>query len=356
MSELKRVLVVGGGTAGHVIPAKPVIERLMRESISVMFVGTKSGLEKRLIDDLDVIFQSITTGKLRRYLSFENVVDMFRVLTGILQSILIVRRFNPDVVFSKGGYVAFPIVVAAWVCRVPVVAHESDLTPGLANRLCLPFVRTLCVNFTQTRVHAKKVVVTGTPLRASLLKGDAVEGRLLLEVPEGMPLVVVVGGSLGAESINRTIRDSLLKLRDGYFVAHVCGEGKTDSNFLDEPCYRQFEYIDSEWGNVLAAADVVVSRAGANSLYELLALRKPHVLIPLSRKASRGDQIENADMSALQGWSLVIQDDELNSDRMVGAIEQLWGERHEWQRKLSSFDVIDSVGAIYGQLVDTIRA
>ena len=350
------MLVVGGGTAGHVIPAKPLIERLRQENVDVLFVGSHSGLEEKLVADLDIAFASITTGKLRRYISFENVVDMFRVLIGIVQSIRVVRRFKPNVVFSKGGYVAFPIVVASWLCGIPVVAHESDMTPGLSNRLSLPFVRTLCVNFSETRVNAKRVVVTGTPMRGSLLHGDRNRGRSILGTSPDDPIVLVVGGSLGAESINRVVRDSLSELQGKFFVVHVCGRGNIEESLMHEPKYRQYEFVDTDWGDLLATADIVVSRAGANSLYELLSLRKPHVLVPLSRKASRGDQIENASMSANQGWSLVIQEEILDSTSLTNSLDQLWGEREYWRQKLDEFPVMDSVALIHTELKNALNA
>ena len=346
MTTLKSVVVTGGGTAGHVIPAKPVIQRLLAQGARVTFIGSKSGLEEQLVADLAVTFRSITTGKLRRYLSFQNVLDLFRVPIGILQAIALVLRIKPDVIFSKGGYVAFPVVVAAWILRKPVVSHESDLTAGLANRLAIPFSHTVCVNFPATRIRARRVVITGTPIRDSLLNGNADLGRKFLKIDHHLPSLLVVGGSLGAEHVNAVVRESLTDLCTGFQVIHVCGPGKLNPQHQNIDGYVQFEYIDEQWGDVLAAADFVISRAGANSLYELLVLRKPHLLIPLPRSASRGDQLENAEMAKNEGWSEVIFEEDLEPQLLCDMVMRLYQNRSNWQQKLSQFERPDSVALI----------
>lgn len=350
MTEPKKVVVTGGGTAGHVIPAIPVIQRLLEDGLKVSFIGSDSGLEERLLSEVEVEYFQITTGKLRRYFSVENLKDVLRVFKGIAQAFLLIRYIKPVVVFSKGGYVAFPVVVGAWLNRVPVVAHESDVTPGLANRLSLPFIKSLCLNFASTQIRgAKRVLITGTPMRSHLLEGDAIQGREFLKAPLDTRILLVVGGSLGAAAINDTIKDSLTELCDRYFVVHVCGPGHVQDE-LNRTNYRQFEFLTEEWGHVLAAADVVISRAGANTVYELLALRKVNILIPLTRKASRGDQIENAVMSEHHGWSLVLWEENLNKDSLLGALEFLDRDLDYWNKSLREFKVPDSVSLIYDEL------
>ena len=350
VTALKSVVVTGGGTAGHVIPAKPVIERLLARGTQVTFIGSKSGLEERLVADLAVAFRAITTGKLRRYLSFQNVVDLFRVPIGILQAIRLLFRIQPDVVFSKGGYVAFPVVLAAWLLRKPVVSHESDLTAGLANRLAIPFTHTVCVNFAATKIRARQVVVTGTPIRDSLLNGNADRGKEFLKIDHHLPVLLVVGGSLGAEQVNAVVREALTDLCSGFQVVHVCGPGKLSAQHQHVDGYVQFEYIDEQWGDVLATADFVVSRAGANSLYELLVLRKPHLLIPLPKSASRGDQLENAEMAKDEGWSEVIFEEDLEPQNLCDTVWKMYQNRASWHQKLSEFERPDSVDLIEGVL------
>ena len=340
------VTVVGGGSAGHVIPALPVIKLLQDAGLQVSFIGTHSGLEAQLTAASGVDFYAVSAGKLRRYWSWQNVTDVFRILVGVVQALLLIGRLRPDVVFSKGGFVSFPVVFAAWLWRVPVVAHESDLTPGLANRLVLPFVQTLCVSFAQTadaaaklsgrKRHAAKVVLTGTPLRDEIVHGDAVKGlaQLNLKSPH-KPLLVVTGGSLGADALNAVIRAALPQLTEQYVVLHVCGAGKTVQ--LDMPGYIQREYIDQGWGDLLAAADVVLSRAGANALFELLSLGKLNVLVPLPASASRGDQIENAAYAAQCGYSVVVPEAKLNVATLLQALAEVDRQHPQLKAALAGF-------------------
>ena len=346
--------MTGGGTAGHVIPSVPIIERLLEDGLEVSFIGSDSGLEERLVADLDVTFYGIRTGKLRRYFSIENLLDALRVFVGVAQAFRLLRQIKPVVAFSKGGYVAFPVVFAAWLNRIPVVAHESDLTPGLANRLCLPFVKTLCLNFPETKVRSRHVLITGTAVRSKLLNGSARQGRDWLGIPDDRRILVVVGGSSGAMAINAVVRETLDALCERFFVVHVCGADQIDVG-VQNSNYLQYEYIADEWGNVLAAADLVISRSGANALYELLALRKLNILIPLSRRASRGDQIENAEMAERHRWSLVVPEETLSRDTLLNAIDFIDRDRDYWLEHLQTFELRDSVTLIYEELARVAR-
>ena len=350
---LSRVVVTGGGSAGHVVPAVPVIQALLTQGCEMHFVGGNAGPERDLVAALPLCYHAVSTGKLRRYLSLENLLDCLRVPAGILQAWWLLRRLRPQVVFSKGGFASFPAVVGAWLNRVPVVAHESDLTPGLANRLALPFVAALCVNFepTAAKVARKRVVVTGTPLRAALLDGDAERGRALLGIDdEARRVLLVVGGSLGAAALNEAVTAALDELLRSWVVVHVRGPGKLDVTLANRIGYIQREYVDDGWGDVIAAADLVVSRAGANALYEWLALGKPHLLVPLPRTASRGDQLENAAFAATQGWSLVIEEHELNSTTLAAAVAKLADLSPDIRQRLGMFAMRDSVRLIVAEL------
>lgn len=350
MSATCSIVFTGGGTAGHVLPTKPVIERFLDRGDRVVFIGSKSGLERQLVADWDVEFNDITAGKLRRYLSFENFIDAFRVPIGVLQALLLLLRIKPNAVFSKGGYVAFPVVVAAWLLRIPVVAHESDLSPGLATRMCTRFVKTQCVSFAQTKTKAKQVVVTGTPIRAELVVGDARRAKTWLNLDSRSKVLVVVGGSLGAEAINQVVHSSIDELATEFVVIHVCGKGNVNESLRTLENYFQFEYINEQWGDVLALADVVVSRSGANALFELLSLRKPNILIPLPLAQSRGDQIENAELAEQNGWSLVLSQDQCNSESLIAEISSLMDNLTQWQAKLQTFDVKDSTSLIVAEI------
>ena len=350
------MVVTGGGTAGHVVPVLPVADALLGAGSAVHFVGSTSGFEERLVASLGIPYHGIQAGKLRRYFSFENVVDGLRVPVGIAQAWRLLRRIRPAVVFSKGGYVSFPVVVGAWLNGIPVVAHESDLTPGLANRLAQRFATRLCVNFEGTRVRRVPVVVTGTPVRRELLRGDRVRGRNRLGLDSKRPVLLVVGGSLGAARLNEALRGALDKLLDAYQVVHVCGAGKVDASLATRRGYTQREYISDEWGDVIAAAELVVSRAGANALYEWLALAKPHLLVPLSRAASRGDQIENAAYAQERGWSLVLAESELNSETLVAGVAKLAALSGELRRRMQQFRLRDSTSLIVDELSRAARA
>ncbi len=348
------ILFTGGGSAGHVTPNLAIIERVRREGWSVAYAGSANGIERKLIEKRGLPYHAVATGKLRRYFSWQNFWDLFRIPWGILQAALLCRKIRPSVVFSKGGFVAFPIVVGAWLNRIPVIAHESDLTPGLANRLSFPFAKRICVTFPQCASffrNRKKVLVTGSPIRADLLTGNAEEGLRLCGFNREKPVILVFGGGLGAAPINRAVRNLLPRILERWQVVHLCGQGKVDQAFEDRPGYRQFSYLNEELAHVMACAEVVISRAGANSIYELIALQKPHILIPLSKKASRGDQVVNARHFANQGLSRVLDEDSLSEEKLWGALETLDGNKAEIKAKLQDYPLPDSVALIYDELL-----
>lgn len=346
---MTRILFTGGGSAGHVTPNIGLIERCKMEGWEVFYVGSEKGIEKTIVQESDVPFYGIASGKLRRYFSWQNFTDPFRILLGVIQSLLICWRLKPRVIFSKGGFVSVPVVIAGWLNRIPVICHESDMTPGLANRLCVPFSSRICVTFPQTQKYfdARKVEVTGTPVRQIILQGEADEGRRLLKLNTQLPVILFFGGSLGAVTINAVVRDSLDELLVDFQIVHVCGKGNIDENLLDRTHYHQAEYFNEEFGHVLACADLVVSRAGANSIYEILVARKPHILIPLSARASRGDQIINARIFAELGYSKVIYEDSLNTQTLVAAIQSAMQERESITQKLLEYEIPDAVEKIY---------
>ncbi len=355
LQPISRLVVTGGGTAGHVVPALPIMQAFIEAGTQVDFIGSGSEFERTLVADLDATYHGIASGKLRRYFSLENLIDAFKVVFGMLQALLLIGRLRPTVVFSKGGFVSFPVAFAAWCWRVPVVAHESDLTPGLANRLAMPFVRSLCINFpaTKPRRFSGELVYTGTPVRPELLNGDANVGRQLLEVGDDKPVLVVTGGSLGADRINAVVREAVAALCQRAVIVHVCGPGKVVP--LEQPGYHPFEYVREEWGDLLAAATLVISRAGANTLYELLCLRKPNLLIPLSRKASRGDQIENAAWAEAQGYSHVLAEEALTAERLIVSVDEILAETEAESGKIAGFQPPDSVGLIVATIERAVK-
>ncbi len=351
-----RAVVTGGGSAGHVVPTLPIIEALQARNWNITYIGSDSGLEERLVAPLGVGYFGVRPGKLRRYWSFDNLVDAFRVPLSILQVFGILGRIEPDVVFSKGGFVAFPVVAAAWLRRIPVVAHESDLSPGLANRLTLPFIASLCVNFDATRVNARRVIHTGTPVRESLVRGDRERGLTATGFSGERPILAVVGGSLGAERLNLIVREALSALTQAFDVLHVCGAGKVDPSYLGTAGYEQRDFVGKEWGDILAAADLVVSRSGANSLHELLILRKPNLLVPLPASASRGDQIENAAYAETAGFSMVVAEADLTPDVLVDRVTALHRDSLSWRERLDAFQALDSTRLIVAELETALKS
>lgn len=336
------IVFTGGGTAGHVAPNMALIREFSHKNWDIAYIGSAEGIEKQMVQPLNIPFYGISSGKLRRYLSLKNLLDPFKIVLGIVQAFFLLNKLKPDAVFSKGGFVAFPVVVGAWLNRIPIVAHESDLSPGLANRLCFPFVNKICLTFDAGRKHFKrqdKIEVTGTPIREQLLAGNSSRGLELCEFNLEKPCLLVIGGSLGAGSINRCIRDALPQLTKKYQVIHLCGKGKVDSSLNSVAGYKQFEYANEELADLFAAASVVVSRAGANSLYEILALGKPHVLIPLSAEVSRGDQIQNAQFFQGLGISLVIENSSLNVETLLEKLCDLEHNKYEIVNKINALNI-----------------
>lgn len=354
---MQTIVFTGGGSAGHVTPNIALIQKFVAAGWKVIYMGSKTGMEKEIIQKLGTPYYEIATGKLRRYFSWRTIIEPFAILLGIFQAYFLCKKFKPNIVFSKGGYVAFPVVVGAWLNRLPVIVHESDLTPGLANRLSFPFANKICVTFSEAQNHfsAKKTIVTGTPIRDNLSQGKAQKGRELCNFSQAFPVLLILGGGQGAAIINQTIRTILPKLLPHFQIAHICGKGKLDTHLMQEDRYKQFEYLNDELADLFACADLVISRAGANSLYELLYLKKPHILIPLSRRASRGDQIVNAQYFAKQGLSKVLLEEELTGERLLTMIESVYAERDKLHQRLMNFSLPDSNQIIFSELTQLAK-
>jgi len=336
---VKKILLTGGGTAGHVTPNIALIPYLYKDNWSIHYIGTKDGIERDLISRYDKIkYHPIESGKLRRYVDIKNFTDPFKVIVGIAQSLMIIRRVNPSVIFSKGGFVSVPVCIGGKLSGIPVIIHESDFTPGLANRIASKFASKVCTSFPETVLMFKgrNSIYTGTPIRDDLFKGDPEKGRKFCGFTNNKPVVMIVGGSLGAQAINKAIRQNVSKLTDKFNIAHICGKGNTDGKMTYTPGYMQFEYLNEQMADVLAASDVVVSRAGANSINELLALKKPNLLIPLPKGASRGDQIANAQAFEDKGYSKVLEQEDLNADLLYDAIVDLYDKRDRFISKMQS--------------------
>ena len=319
---MKKIVLTGGGTAGHVTPNLALIPSLRERGYDIQYIGSYQGIEKKLIENAGIPYRGISSGKLRRYFDLKNFTDPFRVLKGYGEALKILKQYKPDVVFSKGGFVAVPVVLAAKHFKIPTIIHESDLTPGLANKICIPSAAKVCCNFPETMKYLpkEKAVLTGSPIRKELLEGDRTAGLQYAHLSADRPVILVIGGSLGSVTVNNAVRKLLPKLLPLYQVVHICGKGNLDESLIGTAGYVQYEYVDAPLKHLFAAADLIVSRAGANSICEILALRKPNVLIPLSAAASRGDQILNAKSFEKQGFSTILEEENLNGETLYQAI------------------------------------
>ena len=354
---MKKIVLTGGGTAGHVTPNIALIPELQKQGYEVHYIGSYEGIESRLIPELGIPYYGISSGKLRRYIDPKNLSDPFKVIRGYGQARHLLKVIRPDVVFSKGGFVSVPVVVAAKTRHIPCVIHESDMTPGLANKISMPSASKICCNFPETIEHlpAGKAVLTGSPIRQELLSGDKYKALEFLHFTQDKPVIMVVGGSLGSVAVNDAVRSILPELLQSFQVVHLCGKGKIDESLKDLKGYAQFEYIKDELKDLFALTDLVISRAGANAICELLALHKPNLLIPLSANASRGDQILNARSFERQGYSVVLEEEELNHDVLLKAITDLYQNRETYIQTMKNSPQQNSIDTIIDLIESVAR-
>lgn len=352
---MKKIVLTGGGTAGHVTPNIALLPSLRQAGYEIAYMGSYDGIEKKLISDFDIPYTGISTGKLRRYLDIRNFTDPFRVIKGFSEAKKYLKEYRPDVVFSKGGFVSVPVVRAAAALDIPCIIHESDMTPGLANKLCFPVAEKICCNFPETlrMLPEKKAVLTGSPIRAELAQGNKIAGLDLCGFTANKPVILVIGGSLGAANVNKAVRDALPQLLEDFQVVHLCGKDKIDNLLLATPGYRQFEYVKAELKDLFAMADIVISRAGANSICELLALKKPNILIPLPSTSSRGDQLLNAASFEAQGFSIVINEDDLTTELLADKVHELFSNRQSYHDAMSRSGQMDSIRTIMKLIEET---
>lgn len=355
---MKKIIMTGGGTAGHVTPNIALMPALRNEGYEISYIGSYEGIEKRLIEEQGVSYYGISSGKLRRYFDPKNFSDPFKVLKGYSQSVKLLKKLKPDVVFSKGGFVSVPVVLAARHCKVPAIIHESDLTPGLANKLAIPGAVKVCCNFPETLNYLpkEKAVLTGSPIRQELLKGNANHAFSLCRFSDRTkPVIMIVGGSTGSRAINTAIRGLLPELVKSYNIIHLCGKGNLDETLHSVSGYAQFEYANQELSDMFALSDLVISRAGANAICELLALRKPNILIPLSAEASRGDQILNANSFRSQGFSYVLEESELTNTALLEAIEHVFRKKEDYVNAMENNSSRNSIDTIVGLILEVSK-
>ncbi|MCI9338080.1 MAG: undecaprenyldiphospho-muramoylpentapeptide beta-N-acetylglucosaminyltransferase [Lachnospiraceae bacterium] len=354
---MKKIVLTGGGSAGHVTPNIALLPALREAGYEITYVGSYDGIERKLIGDFDLPYTGISTGKFRRYFDLKNLTDPFRVIKGFSEARKFLKGYRPDVVFSKGGFVSVPVVRAAASLDIPCIIHESDMTPGLANKICIPAARKVCCNFPETLklLPEDKAVLTGSPIRAELAQGNKLAGLELCGFNANTPVIMVIGGSLGAANVNKAVRAALPNLLGDFQIVHLCGKDKVDNLLLNTPGYKQFEYIKTELKDLFAMADIVISRAGANAICELLALKKPNILIPLPAASSRGDQLLNARSFEAQGFSIVIGEDDLTTELLVDKVHELYFSRQTFRDAMNESGQMDSIRTIV-QLIEEAAA
>lgn len=338
--NMKKIIMTGGGTAGHVNPNLALVPGLQAIGYDIKYIGSKNGIEKDIIAQNHIPYFGISSGKLRRYFDVKNFTDPFRVVGGLFEAWSILRKEKPNLVFSKGGFVSVPVVMAASMLKIPVLSHESDITPGLANKIAFRFADKLLVTFPDTLDEAgDKGILVGSPIRKELFEGDAKRGKESLHFDDNFPIILIMGGSIGSVKINKALREILPQLLLSFNVIHLCGKGNLEENLANQKGYRQFEYVSTEMKDFLTAADLIVSRAGANSIFEFLALKKPNLLIPLSRASSRGDQILNARSFEDKGYSKVLEEEELTPETLMMSIESLYRDRESFHNAMEKSEI-----------------
>ncbi len=350
----KKIIMTGGGSAGHVTPNLALIPKLKEHGYEIEYIGTKEGIERKIIEEADIKYHLISSGKLRRYFDLKNFSDPFKVIKGVFEAKNIIKKVKPDVVFSKGGFVSVPVVIGAHMNKIPVITHESDITPGLANKISAPFCTKICVTFPESlsTLNPKKAILTGTPIRKEIFEGSKIKGKKICGFSNEKDNIFIIGGSLGSKFLNDCVRNNLNELLNNFNIIHICGKGNIDDTLINIDGYKQFEYVSKELPHLFALADIFISRAGANAIYEILSLRKPNILIPLSQKASRGDQILNAESFKKSGYSVVIKEEELTDEILLQQINALNNNKSQFIQAMNKSAVKDSVKNIVDVIIE----
>lgn len=345
---MKKIVMTGGGTAGHVTPNLALAPLLKEKGYEIFYIGSYTGIEKRLVENAGITYYGISSGKLRRYHDWKNFTDPFRVIKGFAEANQLLKHIKPDVVFSKGGFVSVPVVMAAARQHIPSIIHESDMTPGLANKLAIPFATKVCCNFPETLNYLPegKAVHTGSPIREELFSGDRNRGFEFTGFVSSKPVILIMGGSIGSKFINNAVWESLDTLLESFQIVHLVGKGNINKDLTGKPGYQQYEFVNEQLNDVFAITDLMISRAGANSISEILALKIPNILIPLSAAASRGDQILNAASYEKQGFSTVLQEETLTSELLINSVKDVYSRRDEIKEKMASSKLLDANNTI----------
>ena len=352
---MKKIIMTGGGTAGHVTPNLALAPLLKDNGFEIFYIGSYTGIEKKLVENAGITYYGISSGKLRRYHDWKNFTDPFRVIKGFSEANQLLKHINPDVVFSKGGFVSVPVVMAAARQHIPAIIHESDMTPGLANKLAIPFATKVCCNFPETMEYLpkSKAIHTGSPIREELFSGSRERGLEFTGFTLDKPVILIMGGSIGSRFINNAVWEALDALLAEFQIVHLVGKGNINNDLLKKCGYKQYEFINEQLNDIFAMTDLMISRAGANSISEILALKIPNILIPLSAAASRGDQILNAASYEKQGFSTVLTEETLTSNLLISSVNDVYNRRDEIKEKMASSKLLDANNTILDLILNS---
>jgi len=324
---MKIIVLTGGGTAGHIMPNLALLPELQKEFDKIYYLGAKNSMEEKIILEYkNIEFISIPTTKLIRKLTLKNLLIPFKLINSINKTKKILKQIKPDVIFCKGGFVSVPVAIAGKQCKIPVVSHESDLSMGLANKIILKFANKVCTSFEDTAKISNKCICTGTPIRQQIFNGNKQNILSKFKPDINKPTILFFGGSLGSKKINTLVENSIDELIKKYNVLHIIGKG--NKNNITKPNYYAVEFAGSI-ENFFASADIVICRGGANSLFELLALKKPMLIIPLSKAESRGDQLENAEYFKNHYHAEVLQESEATTTTLLNKLNNINLNRHK---------------------------
>lgn len=334
------IVFTGGGTGGHIFPGLAVAEVLKASTdYEIVWIGSKNGIDKSIVESENLKFIGIPAGKLRRYFSILNFIDVFKIFGGFIKSLCILLKLKPVFVFSKGGFVSVPPVIAARILKIPVITHECDFSPGLATKINAQFAKNVLVSYPETipffkHMIQKKTICTGNPVRLKFYNADSEKGKEFIHYQSDKPILLILGGSLGSKQINGLVENSIEFLTEHFFVVHQTGEKNLEqieaitlklsqSSKGNRENYKAYPFITGEMPDILAAATLVISRAGANTVWEAAAAGKPMILIPLEKGSSRGDQVENAAFFKKAGAAEVLCGNNINTEQFENIIKKM---------------------------------
>lgn len=351
---MTKIAFTGGGTVGHVSVNLSLIPTALSQGYEALYIGSKNGIEREMIESQlpEIKYYPISSGKLRRYISLENAKDVFKVLKGILDARKVLKKEKPDLLFSKGGFVSVPVVIAAKSLNIPTIIHESDLTPGLANKIALKFAKKIYTTFEETLNYLPKenADFIGATIREDLKNGNAHNGYQLTGFNENKKVLLVMGGSLGSKKLNSIIRENLDALLQQYQVIHLTGKGLKDDQ-VKKSGYIQYEFVKEDLTDLLAITDTVISRAGSNAIYEFLTLRIPMLLVPLGLDQSRGDQIDNANHFADKGYAKAIDEEQLTAQILLQELNEMEQERTRIINNMKSYEQSYTKEALFDKMI-----